>query len=66
MAAPLSPAKLQTIASPLNWITARLSAMLPSSAADAPITPSRPTMAASTTWPLDSVTTIEITALVGK
>jgi hypothetical protein len=35
MAALLSPTKLQTIAPPLNWITARLSAMLPSSAAEA-------------------------------
>src|SRR3954453_16864313 len=45
---------------------ARLSEILPSSAAAAPTTPSLPTIAASIISPVDSPTTSETTAPVGK
>jgi hypothetical protein len=57
---------LQTTMSPDNWTTPRLRAVRPPSAADAPTTPSAPTMATSTLSPDPSITTKDTTALAGK
>ena len=66
MAALRRSSRLHIIASPASCTIARLSEVLPSRAAAAPITPSLPIMAASTSSPVDRDTTIEMTALVGK
>src|SRR4030095_2101249 len=62
MVARFSASTSQLAPCPLIWTTARLREILPSSAAKAPTTPSRPTMAASIASPLESVTTSETTA----